>query len=406
MLFILYCFSISFLPSDVALGDIIPLVLLLAQFALSLAWYVLLCALTGALFWNCAALLFHLLLPIRFIVVLGFHLVSQHPRRTTVARILGTVARRTVRRFPVWANPLLALAGMGSLLVLLNDYLHHGFGVFVPGTSDGAFALRTALFIVGCMYLFVVLQHFAHAYAPRALRRRVVVTSPLFWLAPGLFALNPRSAQVHVTLLAAVVLLVCFPGGYSGLLQLSASSAGLRSEQTTVVLQKAAAYGNAFHSSEDEACTFYRVQQTGEVATVHGVTVLFHGIGKRSLLALPAFPGLRRLEIRSEDMRTVDEPLSALRDRTDYWFRIYSIAASVDLLTDRAISRGVLQLEEDENFSFVLKVVGRIVPSPSSVADSVSNGVLKCLLKDAPEDLRKGLVALSVASVRRLGAKQ
>lgn len=402
LLFILYCLHIGFLPSEVALGDIIPLVLLLAQFALSLAWYVLLFALTGALLWSVAGLIFHLLLPIRLIAAVTVQLIQQRARSTANPNVLRAAWRRAARRFPVWANPMLALVGVGALFLLLHDYTRHGFGLSIPSVFQGKFGIQFSLFVVGCMYLFLVLQHFAHMYLPEYFRSRTVITSPLFWLAPGPVLANLRGAQVKAALTAAVVLVVCFPGGYSGLLRLSATSAGLRSDQATVVLQKASVYGQAFHGNVGEPCHFYRVQQTGDVAAVSGVTVLFHGIGKRSLVGLPAFPDTRRLEIRSEDLRTIDEPFGALRDNT-YWFRIYSVAAIIDQVTDRSITRIALAFQEDEDLQPVLKTLGRLIPTPSTVADAMANGMFKCMFKDYPDSPEA--LEFAVAPVRRLGAK-
>lgn len=405
LLFILYCLNIAFLPSDVALGDIIPLVLLLAQFALSLAWYVLLFALTGALFWNVVALAFHLSLPFRLFVAFGARLTSERPSWAAVPMLVRTVWRRVVRRFPISANPVIGLVGVGALLLLLKDYLRHGFGLSVPSVMEGRFGVQAILFASGCMYLFLVLQHFSRLYLPKYLRIRTVITSPLWWLAPRAFASDPRRAQVQATLAAAVTLVVCFPGGYSGLLQLSATSAGLRSDRTTVVLQKAAAYKQAFHGTKDEACHFYRIEHAGDVVAVSGVTVLFHGIGKRSLIVLPAFPDVRRLEIRSEDMRTVDEPLGTLTDSA-YWFQIYSVAALVDLITNRALSKMAVVVLDDAHFQPLLKTLGRLVPSPSSVADAMANGVFKCVLKESDPEEREEVLEALVTPVKEVGTKR
>ena len=218
IVFILYCLNISFLPSEVSLGDIIPLVLLFAQFVLSLAWYALLFALTGAFFWFVARVIYSVItLPLRLARYLI--LISLSALRMQQGAALKGATRSLSVSFPVRANPFLAVVGLYAFALLLSQYLRHGFGVSIPSILQG-FLIQVTIFSCGCMFLFVALQHFFSMYAPLPLRRQVIITSPIFRLAPHAFLTHPEKVNIQLAAMAIVVLLFCFPGGYTGLLAL------------------------------------------------------------------------------------------------------------------------------------------------------------------------------------------
>lgn len=405
LVFILYCLSISFLPSEVSLGDVIPLLLLLAQFVFSLAWYALLFALAGAFFWYLAKIIYFILLPFRLVLALILlSVVALRARRT--GAIFSSAIKNVSSPFPVRAHPLLALIGLCALTLLLNSYLSGDSGFLLPGFLPGVVFQLLAV-LSGCMYVFVVLQHLAGLYMPAFLRRRATITSPVFRLFPHMFLLNPQHAHAKVSLAAVVVLLLFFPGGYDGLLALTATSAGLRAEDTVVVLQKASTYAPAVKDSGNSKCRLYVAQQEGDVLVLRGVTLLFHGIGKKSLLLLPAMPDMKRVEVRSEDLRSFDEPLRRSWRDYIYWFRIYSMTSLVDIISDRAISRIFSNATQGESLEPIFRMLEMFVPSPNAVADAVvSEGPFVCLFTSLPIAVgpdETSVAEQAVAHIRMLG---
>jgi hypothetical protein len=328
---ILYCAYIEFIPSEVSIGDIFPLLILVIRLALACIGQFVYVLLLGALGWY-----------ILKVVTRGFDLILLALVAAWTTATLGQRESR-VRLRRAWAElwrpfavPVhwaVAVLAVPFSAILMAQYVVEGNGIttstpfrLVKGLLDLAPGLPTGHVVAvllsagAALAVYAIVIHFlllnGRLRTLVGVANGAVVTSPLFRVFGSEFAANPSRANFWAIVSLIALTLLSHPGGYGGLLNETAESAGLRRGDIHLIVLKEDAKA-VLRSGRSLGCAFYRtdVPTSGGVEEVRfeGADLAFHGIGKRTLLTLPNFAGPESIELRSENVRVMSVPLAPTR---------------------------------------------------------------------------------------------
>ena len=383
LVFLFYSFSISFLPAGISLGDIIPLILLLVQFLLASFSYFLLFVLSGATFWYAVKLVRYVVRPLTSVSAALFRLVLSlvRLRPQTVRHQWLQFRRGVLKTQKVRVHFIAAIAGIFSLMKLFMEYFLNGFGLpkHLPGIS------LLFLFIFACMYCYLVSYHVILLYLLPKVGIRRVIQSPLFSFTYRDYLNGPYLYdRIHVGLAIAVFLL-CFPGGFKGLLNSVAESAGLRENDAIVLVSKPEQYGNFLKGTRENPCAEYLALKEDNAVRLEGVTVVFHGVGTRSLIQLPGYSSQPMVEFRSEDIRIAHDPAVRTIRNDLIWFRIYLLSGVALQLYHEYLrlyhdydDKSIESFVHSSLYSDLGEYIERFAPTPLMTAQTAEERIAAC----------------------------
>lgn len=335
LLLVLYCNRIGFLPTDVAIGDVIPLIIVVLVFAMSGLGHLIAFALLGAFVLSMLKAIrksYQVLFLALALVVYPLERVIRPSRRSLLAR--GWYRLRAPSAAPVPLIVFLLSIPVAGVMAarytisgsdLTDNLLASAVDLLQTATGSSTGRISFAIIAVACASIFAycALIHFWRSSPIRTwigLEPPLVFTSPLLKLFGYQYARDPKRADVYILAGLALVLALSYPGGMAGILKDSASATGIRRSNVNLVVMNDD--GRMLRSLQpDMSCALYRrvIPETSTSSgdgksdlkeansiVLEGVNMDFHGLGKKSLLSLWSFNNLERIELKAENVRVVD----------------------------------------------------------------------------------------------------
>ncbi len=373
--FVLYCIHIDFMPSDVSMGDVIPLILVLAHFAIAALFHLSLFVLSGAFFW-------YLIKAGWWPISLAASLIRASPANLTRKSSVSP-SNAPARRCYIFFVPVsfsVAFAGGLALFLLLLLYSENRPNIpIVKQMPYSGYVLAMTTVAAAC-FSYLATIHFLIVRKHWPFSKSLVIVSPVYRFTARLYNYSPSHYERNLLILLAISSIFFYPGGYAGLLQKSAEAAGLRRDGAVILLMNPHGYAATLMQLQSDKCAGYSLFETQSSIRLDGVILEFHGIGKRSRVSLPSLLGRStRLELPSDDVRLVDTTLIPNTRNLHIWYARYSLVAKALNYAPDSFKKGLSELLQFEKHKdLYLLALPRFMPTPNQSADAEAKLYLSC----------------------------